>query len=800
MGSQSDNIVPAPQVFRVEADPQTGLTGPQVQDRLNAGLVNKAVESPTKTVGQIIRGNVLTYFNFIFFALAAALILVGSFTNLTFLVVVIINAVIGIVQELNAKRTLDRLTLLSQPKASVIRDGEVREIETELLVLDDIVQFSAGNQICADAVVVTGEVQVNESLITGEADEIAKRPGDKLLSGSFIISGTCRARLEQVGADSFASKLTIAAKKSRKQSKPGMMRSLTRLVQVIGITIIPLGVGLLLSQRNLLGLPIKENVEKTTAALIGMIPEGLYLLANVALAVSVIKLARKHTLVHDLTCIETLARVDVLCADKTGTITEAAMQVDGIVPLSPNADEARIADLIGDFTANMDADNATMAALKDHFKKDNARRALSRIAFSSATKTSTVSFGPAETYLLGAPEFLLRDGYEMWRGHVEPYAEKGCRVLMFAVLDGDQLLTPLALVLLSNKLRANARSTFGYFAKQGVNIKVISGDNPLTVSAAAEAAGIPNADKRIDLSTLKTDEELQAASRTYTVFGRVTPEQKRKLVRFLRADGHTVAMTGDGVNDVLALKEADCSIAMASGSDVACQVSHLVLLNSDFGSMPSVVAEGRQVINNIQRSASLFLVKNIFSFVLSLISIFAVFAYPLIPTQVSLISCLTIGVPAFFLALEKNESRVQGKFLRNVLFRATPAAVTDLFVIGGVILFCHTFDVSTEISSTIATILMGLVGFAMIWRISRPFNVMRTVLLIGLVVLFVLAMVILPGLFGLVPLGLKGWLLLSLFALLIPTVLFAASRSLNFLSAGIKKLVSKIRSEAQKEE
>ena len=796
-GKQDQEPAPdmRPPINRLEPDPTVGLSAADVQDRTDKGYANLSVTSPTNTVRHIILSNVFTYFNFIFFALAAALICVGSFNNLTFLGVILVNTAIGIVQELNAKRTLDKLTLLAEPRATVVRDGKESAILTESLVVDDIVIFSAGNQICADAVVVSGEVQVNESLVTGESDEITKRAGDSLLSGSFIVSGVCRARLDKVGHDSFVSKLTLDAKKSSKSGHPGMMRSLTRLVQVIGVVIIPMGIALFLRQRAMLDLTTKENVEKTTAALIGMIPEGLYMLANVALAVSVVKLAKKETLVHDLKCIETLARVDVLCVDKTGTITEPVMEVEQIISLNEQTSEAKLESLLTDFAGNMAADNNTMQALKKRFGKPRFRKAVSVQSFSSTTKTSGVSFGDAEHYLLGAPEFLLKDGYDLWRAHIEPYAATGCRVLMFAHVGADRILTPLGLVLLTNKIRPNARATFEYFTEQGVAIKVISGDNPLTVSAAAAAAGIPDADNGIDLSTVKTDEALEDAAASYTVFGRVTPEQKRKLVRYLKKAGHTVAMTGDGVNDVLALKEADCSVAMASGSDVACQVSHLVLLNSDFASMPSVVAEGRQVINNIERSASLFLVKNIFSFVLSLISIFAVFAYPLTPVQLSLISTTTIGIPAFFLALEKNENLVRGKFLRNVLFRALPAALTDLFIIGGVILFEHAFSLENEMISTISTILMGGVGFAMVFRISRPFNWKRAVLLGGLLTLFVGTMLIVPGFLSLSPIDFQGALVLVVFALLIPSVLFAFSRSLTWLSTQIKTWFEKRRAE-----
>ena len=775
--------------------PSEGLTQEEVAVRFAHGQVNLPVSSPTKSVRQIILTNVFTYFNCIFFVLAAGLIAVGSFHNLTFLAVVVVNTIIGIVQELNAKKTLDKLTLLSQPQATVVRDGKECAVETAGLVLDDIVCFSAGNQICADAIVVDGEVQVNESLITGESDEIIKKVGDELLSGSFVISGSCRAQLTRVGAESFVSRLTLEAKRHKKKQAPGMMRSLTRLVQVIGVAIIPLGAAMLWRQHSLLELSIRENVEKTTAALIGMIPEGLYLLANVALAVSVVKLAKKRTLVHDLTCIETLARVDVLCVDKTGTITEPTMKVESLIPLSPDYNQARLESLLADFVGNMSADNATMKALGERFKKASYRRAKKIAPFSSTTKTSSVTISDEESYLLGAPEFLLRDGYDAWRAHIEPHAQTGARVLLFAHLGHDQILTPIALILLHNRLRINAKETFSYFAEQGVAIKVISGDNPLTVSAAATAAGIPDADRAIDLTTIKSDEELANAAEEYTVFGRVTPDHKRRLVQHLKAAKHTVAMTGDGVNDVLALKEADCSIAMASGSEVACQVSHLVLLDSDFSAMPAVVREGRQVINNLERSASLFLVKNIFSFVLSLIALFAIFAYPLTPSQISLISTVTIGIPAFCLALEKNENRVRGKFLRNVIFRALPAAFTDLFVIGGVLLFVSAFGLDNATATTTATLLMGFVGFAMIVRICLPFTKLRAAMTIGLVAMFLAAILLLPEFFTLSALDLRAWLVLIVFSLLIPSVFYAANFALNHIAKAYRTVKAKLKDE-----
>ncbi|MFR2464784.1 MAG: cation-translocating P-type ATPase, partial [Clostridia bacterium] len=661
-------------IQRIQPDPRAGLTDAQIQERVEHGYTNCSVNPPSKSVGQIILSNVFTFFNLLYFFLAACILFVGSYQNLMFMVIILANMGIGIFQELRAKKTIDKLTLLSAPKATVIRNHEEQEVSTEDLVLDDIVIFSAGNQICADAIVLEGEVQVNESLITGESNEITKRQGDPLFSGSFIISGKCCAQLDKVGAESFAAKLTIEAKKAKKRKKSEMMKSLTRLIQIIGILIIPIGALLFFQQYRTLQLTMEQSVVSTVAALLGMIPEGLYLLTSVALAVSVIRLARHKTLVHEMGCIETLARVDVLCVDKTGTITEPQMQVVDTISLQPEQyTDGEIQKLLGGFVSSMDGDNSTMQALKAHFHMPAYRTPTHISPFSSSLKYSGVSYGDA-SYVIGAPEFILHGSYESLRPQIEDYSLQGNRVLLFAKyegpLDGGPLcrpVTPIALVLLANQIRKEAPETFQYFARQGVAIKVISGDNPLTVSQIATQAGIDNADRFVDASTLTTKEAIFQAADQYTVFGRVTPDQKRMLVQALKKSGHTVAMTGDGVNDVLALKDADCSIAMASGSDAACHVSQLVLLDSNFASMPHVVMEGRRVVNNIERAASLFLVKNIFSFLLAIITLFAALPYPVTPVQLSLVSSLTIGVPSFFLALEPNKNIVKGHFLRNVL-------------------------------------------------------------------------------------------------------------------------------------
>ena len=797
--AKKDEVTHLPPIERINASPECGLSREDVLLRTDCGYVNVSEDSVDRTAKQIILSNVFTYFNIIFFVLAAALIAVGSFKNLSFLLIVAINTAIGIIQEFNSKRALDKLKLLSEPKCQVVRDGKIFSVPSKSLVLDDIVCFSGGNQICADAIVLTGEVFVNESLVTGEADEIRKTPGDKLLSGSYIVSGTCRARLDKVGKDSFVSKLTSSAKRFKKKERSGMMHSLTVLVKIIGIAVIPMGIALFLRQRGITGVDTKNAVERTTAALVGIIPEGLYLLANIRLAVSVVKLSKKKTLVHDLSCIEALARVDTLCVDKTGTITEPVMRFSGIIPLDcRKADANAVQDLLCDFVGNMPDDNVTMQTLKLKFTSAPSKTAYRVYPFSSVTKTSAVSFGNGENYILGAPEFILKNGYSRYQKLIEGYSEKGYRVLLFARADSIDSgafsqIFPIALILLENAIRPDAASTFAYFTSQGVNIKVISGDNPNTVSAAAVAAKIPGAEKFTALNPDMSDEELKKAANEYTVFGRVTPEQKQKLIRALKKSGHTVAMTGDGVNDVLALKEADCSIAMASGSDIACKVSDLVLLDSKFSSMPTVVTEGRQVINNIERSASLFLIKNIFSFVLALISIFAVFAYPLQPTQLSLISALTIGAPAFLLALEKSEGRIKGKFLLNVIYRALPAATTNLIIIGGVLCFEKAFLMDPAVISTVCTLLISIVGFAMIYGMCRPMNKMRAAMFFGLLACYIVCITAFPSFFYLCPIGFGGTLVLIVFSVMIPTMLFSLIKLLDKTANLTGKIVKSIK-------
>ena len=772
---------------RYNPEYKKGLTSQQVQEHRLHGWTNKAVEPPSKTTKEIVHENVFTYFNLIFVVLAVLLCLVGSFRDLTFLPVIIANTLIGIIQEIRAKQVLDKLTMLNAPRASVVRDGKRTVINAEDLVVDDIVIFKAGDQVCADAEVSAGEVQVNESLLTGEADEITKRKGDKLMSGSFIVSGQCHARLDKVGEDSYISKLTLQAKAMQSKEQSEMIRSLDKLVKCVGVAIIPIGIVLFSQAFFIQHDGFRESVTSMIAAVIGMIPEGLYLLASVALAVSSIRLAQKKVLLHDMKCIETLARVDVLCVDKTGTITENTMKVQKLIKTDEYDEKEKggLSLLVGDFAAAMTNDNITMAALKEYFTKASGKKVLSKTGFSSATKYSSVTFEDG-AYVLGAPEFVLKEKYDDYAEEITEYASTGSRVLAFGIYDGEvdgkpltHGILPFGFVLLANPIREAAKETFEYFAEQGVEVKVISGDNPVTVSNVAKQAGIKNADRYVDASEFEDEQSMRKALLNNTVFGRV----------ILKEAGHTVAMTGDGVNDVLALKDADCSIAMASGSDAAAQASQLVLLESDFSCMPEVVLEGRRVVNNIQRSASLFLVKNIFSFLLSVASVVFMFTYPLEPSQVSLISMFTIGVPAFFLALEPNKNMIKGHFLTNVLLKALPAALTDALAVAALVIFGRTFDVSSTDISTAATMLLAIVGFMILYKISAPMNKIRFSIVSGCIAGLLFCSIFLKDLFAITSMTKECIMLFVVFAIATEPVL----RYLTTLVEKVKYYYLKLR-------
>ena len=770
------------QIPMLQADPAEGLSPQEIKLRQSNGLSNIMPPSNTKSEGQIIKENVLTFFNLIFLVLALCLCLVGSFKNLMFLLVAVANTVVGSFQEIRAKRAVDKLTLVAAGTAKAIRSGQRVSVRTDQLVRDDIVEFAAGDQICADAVVRDGQLQVNESLLTGEADAILKNPGDTLKSGSFVISGRARVQLTHVGSESYAAKLAAEARRNVRSTKSEMMLSLTKLITVVGIALIPLGIILFL--RHFLsvfqGLPLRDSVESTVSALIGMIPEGLYLLTSVAIAASCLKLSRKRVLVQDMNCIETLAHVDVLCVDKTGTITEPTMEVTDVYPLnSERFSYDDIEKILAAFYHGEEPDNETARAMGQQFAGETTWRAVKRMAFSSSTKWSGADFGENGRYVVGAPEFIMGDRYDSIRSEAEPWSERGCRVLLLAaydtVFDDGPLqsahVAPIALVFLSNLLRPDAQETFRYFASQGVSVRVISGDNPITVAQVAARAGIENADRYVDAMTLSTEQDFEEAVKYYTVFGRVTPEQKRYLVRAFQKQGHTVAMTGDGVNDVLALKDANCGIAMASGSQAASQVAQIVLLNSQFSAMPAIVAEGRRVINNIQRAASLFLVKNIFSFALTLLLLFIDMPYPLLPIQLSLISTFTIGIPSFFLALEPNYARVEGKFMRNVIRRAMPGGLTNLTIVLLAGFFTSTFGLSNEQLNTICVWVMSAVGLVTLYHVSVPFTRLRLAVLAAMTAAMLFSLLVIPAFFDLPTLNASSALILVTLLLACPTVM-----------------------------
>ena len=761
-----------PEVKRINTNIETGLTSKQAEQRISEGAYNMPVDSPSKSVRDIVFENVFTYFNFIFLILAVLLIFVGSYRDITFMPIIVANTLIGIVQELRSKKTLDKLTMLNAPVTTVIRDGEEQEVKSQSLVLDDIAVFRAGNQISADAVVVEGTVSVNESLLTGEADEIIKNVGDTLMSGSFVVSGTCRAKLEKVGADSYISQLTLQAKRSKKGEQSEMIRSLNRIVKMAGIIIIPIGIALFCQSYLINEATVKESVQSMVAAVIGMIPEGLFLIASTTLAVSAMRLAYDKVLVHDMKCIETLARVNVLCVDKTGTITENIMQVTDVISVSESMSEEQINGLLSDFTASQASDNETMSALKNYFRSPDGRQPVSVTGFSSKYKYSSVTFDDG-AYVIGAPDFLMQEKSESERKIILSNSRKGYRVLVFGKYDGvpdgkelTEMFTPVCFVIISNPIRKNAPDTFKFFAEQGVEIKVISGDNPVTVSEVAKQAGIENAGNYIDASTLSTDNSIYEAVQRYTVFGRVTPDQKRKFVKALKLAGKTVAMTGDGVNDVLALKDADCSVAMASGSEAAAQVSQLVLLESDFSKMPDVVMEGRRVVNNLERSGSLFLAKNIFSLILSVLSICFGMGYPLKPSQISLISLFTIGLPALVLSQMPNRDLIKGKFMTNIVLKALPAGITDTIIVSAMVFFGNAYGVDQPDIATASTILLSVVGLMILYEISKPMNTYKLSLWVLCALGLAFSMIFVSEFFGISGMSQKAILLCINFSII----------------------------------
>ncbi len=738
-------------------DAQNGLSSIEVKQRIRQGLVNGTSEIKTKSIPQIIRDNIVTFFNILNFILAGLIASVHSYKNLLFLGVTVCNTAIGIIQEIRAKKTIDGLSLITSPKAHVVRNGTEIEIPISKIVLDDVVVLASGSQIPADCILLNGNCETDESLLTGESDPIAKRCGDTLLSGSYLVSGKCRARVEHIGRENYAEKITESAK-YYKAPNSEIMKWVNRIIHIVAYAIIPIGAMLFCKQYFSAHISYHHAVVSTVAAMIGMIPEGLVLLTSMVFAVGVMRLSRHRALVQELSAIETLARVDTLCLDKTGTLTEGTMQMEEVIPLG-NTSLAQTEKVLAALSSSLDDSSPTMNAVREAFPNPPPWKCERQVAFSSARKWSGASFKENGSFVLGASEFILRGRLDEIRSQVEKYSHLGKRVLLLAKVkgfseDGTLLSTeaePAALVLLSDKIRKNAAKTLDYFHKQGVNLKVISGDSPSTVSSIAQKAGLKGADQCVDATTLPDEKAVRDAAEKYTVFGRVTPKQKLELVKALKEKGHTVAMTGDGVNDVPALKESDCSIAMASGSEAARNVSNVVLLDSDFSCMPRIVNEGRRCINNLQRSATLFLVKAIFSILAAILIICLGRQYPFQPIQFTLINAVSIGIPSFFLALEPNRNRIHGSFIKNVLEKSLPGALTLTVNVATLAAVSNAFVFSNVEASTLAVLLTGYTELLVLFKVCRPFTAAHTVLFIAMSAVFSGALLLFPRLFEVCP-------------------------------------------------
>ncbi len=756
-----------------------GLTSQEVYKQTQAGNINYIPDTSDKTVKEIVRENIFTYFNAIFAAIAVLVIIAGSFRSLTFLPVVIANTVIGIFQQLKAKKILDKLSLLDKSTYTVIRNGQAENCSSDVLVLGDLVLIKSGQQIPADGYVEDGFALVNESLLTGEADEVEKRQGSELKSGSFVVAGSCYMTLTSVGENSYAAKLMSEAKKVH-DKKSEMINDIESIIKIAGILIIPIGIFLFV-QSIINGNSFSESIVSMVGAVIGMIPEGMYLLTTGALALSAIRLGKRHVLLHDMRSIETLARVDVLCVDKTGTITRNEMTVEEV--FSPadisNEDFNKYTNILNRYINTIDDTNLTMAALKEYFTGTDKLDAVSTSAFSSRTKYSSVKTKNHE-YRLGAPEILLsEDDINANRLLLEQRTGCGQRVLAFVAIE-DNKSTPLVFISLENEVRENSREIFNYFAEQGVDIKVISGDNPMTVSTVAQKAGIKHSEFYIDATTLSSKEDIFHAVKRYTVFGRVKPEQKKQIVEALQEQKLKVAMTGDGINDILAMKEADCSIAMGTGSDAAREASQVVLMDSDFSHLKEIVAEGRRDINNITRSSTLFLYKNMFSLFLAVFSIINSFTYPLQPSQVSLVSMFNIGIPSFFLALERNEAKQHGRFIVQTIIRALPAAITSFVSIAALVVFSKLFNLPEDGIGTASTYLLSIVGFIILYELCIPQNKYRVSVFVLCIAGFLGCSTCLYSLFAIEDLSLQYAALCIVFAIAEITIMRWLTKVMEF--------------------
>lgn len=761
------NKVPLSQIERYSPSYKDGLNEAQVNERIEQGYSNEIKDTNTKTYGAIFFSNIVTFFNILCFIVAGALIAVGSgLSNIFFMVIVLANMGIGIIQEIKAKKTIEKIKLVTSPTAKVVRDKYIVEISTDKIVLDDILFFESGKQICADCIITDGEVEVNESLLTGESVAIKKKKGDTLFSGSFIVGGKCYARVDKVGNDTYTSKLSSKAKKYSKP-KSELLQSLKLIIRVVGIVIIPLAILMFVTNQNS-GYNFVQTIEKTAASIIGIIPAGMFLLTSMALAVGVVKLANKRTLVQDLYSIEMLARTDVLCLDKTGTITDGTMKVNSVVPLDTKIVK-NLDDIIGSMLTAIDDNNQTARAMVSHFGYSKVYQSETILPFSSERKFSAVTFKSGETFAMGAPEFVMKGRPKDVDKLIESYATKGFRVLLVVKCNGqienDKLpaeKTALALIVIEDHIREDAVETIAWFKENGVEIKIISGDNPITVSEVSRRVGVEGAEKYINLEGLNEQQIIEAVN-NYTVFGRVTPEQKAIIVKALKNKGHKVAMTGDGVNDILALKEADCSIAMASGSEATRHVAHLVLLDSNFASMPNVVAEGRRVVNNVQNSSSLFLMKTIFTILLSLFCLILGEGYPFEPSQVLLLETCVIGIPSFFLALQPNTNKINGSFLTNLLVRALPASIMFFLNVLATFLLTKLGIVTVVDYPTMASLAVTFTGLLVLYRICKPIDVYRGILFSAMLVLITLLLTFAYNIFNYVPMQLSNILFIVVF-------------------------------------
>lgn len=731
----------------------TGLSQEELEQRRQQGLVNKTSAGVFKTKKQIIRTHTLTYFNFLNLFLGIIVICSGQIKNLTFMGVIIINSVIGIIQELKVKKLVDNLSVITATKVKVIRQGAQQQIPIEELVMDDVMVLESGNQIGADATVLSAVgMEVNESMITGESKPVKKAEGDQLFSGSYLVSGSGVAQVAHVGEENYATQLANQAK-DKKRATSEMQDSIKRIIKVVGFLIIPVGILLFMSQLKVDGTTLSDAMVNTVAGVIGMIPEGLVLLTSVSFVLGVGRLASKRALVQEMEAIEALARVNVLCTDKTGTITTGQLEVREVVPLEGDVDS--VSEAMNEIAFAFDDVNSTQTALMDYFKKTNQWEVVEVIPFSSARKYRAIRFLNHGVYVLGAPEFILKGqtGREELFEEIEEYSNKGLRVLLLAqaenmsVEDGSiSGAKPLGLILISDCIRKEAKATFDYFASQNVDVKVISGDNPATVASIAVDAGLKDGHKYIDATELPdSDAELQNVICNYTVFGRVTPEQKQRIIKAYQANEKVVGMVGDGVNDVLALKDADCGIAMAAGSDAAKQVAHIVLLDSDFACMKDIVREGRMIISNIERVSALYLTKTIYSLLLSVIFILLGRSYPFIPIHLSIISSTAIGLPSFLLTLEQTESVTQNGFLKHVLRISLPGALTMVVDMLLIQVLAGVFGFELSLVHTYNLLMAGLISMLVLFGVCMPLNKKRKALCILCMSLFTAAVLLFPG-------------------------------------------------------